>query len=151
MQALRNYAAAGGSLVATFETGLYDETGKPRSEFALGDLFGIRRAGGREKATFEQGQSMIPVFLQSLRDAKHPMNAGFEDTTWFAGPVWRVPLASVAGAAATFIDPYPGYPTEAVFQRKPPTDLPTVVTREDGRFAVCLSCGRRGCFVLQAR
>jgi hypothetical protein len=132
-QALRSYAAAGGSLLATFETGLYDETGRPRAQFVLGDLFGISRTAGREKATFGQGQSMIPVYLQTLRDANHPMNAGFDDTTWVAGPIWRVRLAPVVGVAATFIDPYPGYPTEAVYQRNPPTELPTIVTREDSR------------------
>lgn len=135
-QALRAYASAGGSLLATYETGLYDESGKPRSDFALGDLFGVRKAGPRGKAEFAQGQSMLPVFLQSLR-SKHAVNAGFEDTTWIAGPIWRVPLAPVADAPATFIDPYPGYPTEAVYQRKPPTDIPTIVVREQGssRFA----------------
>jgi hypothetical protein len=32
----------------------------------------------------------------------------------------------------TFINPYPGYPTETVYQREPPTNLPAIVVREQG-------------------
>jgi hypothetical protein len=139
-QALRDYANDGGSLIATFETGLYDENGKPRPDFALGDLFGIKKAGARQKAEFGQAQSMLPVYLQSVR-TKHAVNAGFDDTTWIAGPIWRVPLAPMADAPMTFINPYPGYPTETVYQREPPTNLPTIVVRESGPSRFCYLAG----------
>ncbi len=42
-RALESYVERGGSLLATFETSLYDETGKPRADFALGKLFGISK------------------------------------------------------------------------------------------------------------
>ncbi|HXE08186.1 MAG TPA: alpha-amylase family protein [Acidobacteriaceae bacterium] len=140
-QALRDYASAGGSLIATFETGLYDEAGKARADFALGEVFGIKKSGPREKAQLAtSGQSMLPVYLQSLR-TKHALNAGFDDTTWIAGPIWRVPLAPVADAPMTFINAYPGYPTETVYQREPPTDLPTIVAREQGASRFCYLAG----------
>jgi hypothetical protein len=42
---IREYVRSGGSLMASFETGLYDENLIPRNDFALADVFGIRKAG----------------------------------------------------------------------------------------------------------
>jgi len=39
--AIRDFVAAGGGLVATYETSLYDERGHKRDDFALSDLFGV--------------------------------------------------------------------------------------------------------------
>lgn len=44
--ALRAYVAAGGNLVASFETGLYDERGEPRETPALADLLGLEAIEG---------------------------------------------------------------------------------------------------------
>lgn len=38
----------GGSLLATFETGLYDERGSPRSDFAMAHHFRMHKAGDRQ-------------------------------------------------------------------------------------------------------
>ena len=40
---LRDYVRAGGSLMASFETSLYDENLKPRADFGLADLLGINK------------------------------------------------------------------------------------------------------------
>ncbi len=42
---LRDYVRSGGSIMASFETSLYDENLKPRDDFGLGDLFGTVKAG----------------------------------------------------------------------------------------------------------
>ena len=42
---LRAFAAGGGSLLATFETGLYNERNERRPDFGLADVFEIRRNG----------------------------------------------------------------------------------------------------------
>ncbi len=42
---IRDYVRSGGSLMASFETGLYDENLIPRTDFALADVFGIHQAG----------------------------------------------------------------------------------------------------------
>jgi len=41
VEAVRRFVAAGGGLVATHETSLYDERGNRRKDFALADVFGV--------------------------------------------------------------------------------------------------------------
>jgi hypothetical protein len=129
--ALERYVERGGSLIATFETGLYDEAGQPRAEFALAKVFGIKKAGDRQRSQEERKDPITSVHLQSIK-RRNALTEGFEETEWIAGPVWSVPLAPVQDATMTFIEPYPTYPPEAVFQREAPTDHPSVVMREAG-------------------
>ncbi len=42
VERLRKYVSEGGSLLVTWETGLYDPQGRPQREFALADLLGVR-------------------------------------------------------------------------------------------------------------
>ena len=44
-QQIRDYVQSGGSIMASFETGLYDENLKQRGDFGLSDLLGISKAG----------------------------------------------------------------------------------------------------------
>jgi hypothetical protein len=129
---LEQFVEGGGSLLATFETGLYDETGKARPDFALGHLFGISKNGQRERAEYKSVQPMWSVHLQKIHQ-RNAITEGFEDTEWIAGPVWSVPLAPVQDPVMTFINPYPAYPPEAVFMREPPTNSPSIVLREKGK------------------
>jgi Hypothetical glycosyl hydrolase 6/Beta-galactosidase trimerisation domain len=131
-RALEHFVEQGGSLLATFETGLYDETGKPRPDFALGPLFGISKTGPRERADYKSSQPIWSVHLQKIHQ-RNDITAGFEDTEWIAGPVWSVPLAPIQTPVMTFINPYPTYPPEAVYQREPATNSPSIVLREKGR------------------
>ncbi len=139
-RSLESYVEGGGSLLATFETGLYDESGKPRADFALGKIFGIQRTGPRERAEYQPTQPIWPVHLQKIYE-RNAITAGFEGTEWIAGPVWRIPLAPVAKPIMTYIKPYPAYPTEEVYMREPPTTLPTVVLQEKGRSRLAYLAG----------
>ena len=130
-RALESYVDRGGSLLATFETSLYDETGKPRADFALGQLFGISRIGPRARSD-AGASSATSVHLQSIKQ-RNAITVGFEDTEWIAGPVWAVPLRPVPNPVMTMINPYPVYPPEAVYMRESPTDSPSVVLREKGK------------------
>ncbi|MES2706347.1 MAG: alpha-amylase family protein [Verrucomicrobiota bacterium] len=46
---IRDYVLEGGGLVASSETSLADELGRPRADFGLKDLFGVSRAGDLSK------------------------------------------------------------------------------------------------------
>ncbi|MDF0546300.1 beta-galactosidase trimerization domain-containing protein [Sphingobium sp. H39-3-25] len=138
--ALEAFARRGGSLLATYRTGLMDEKGNPRREFALGSLFGIALDGevtGQASAVLD---SFAPISLQMVR-SRGPLSEGFEDTEWIAGPSKMQPIKPVAGAPFTFIDPYPVYPPEAVYPRKPPADRPAVVLREARGARFCYLAG----------
>lgn len=66
---IREYVRSGGALLATYETSLFDEWGKSRSDFALADVFGaswrespdwgtdlfLRFEGGRSPQLFPEG------------------------------------------------------------------------------------------------
>ena len=80
----------GGTLLATFETSLYDETGKPRSDFVLGHLFCISKAGLRERAEYKPVQPILFAHLQKIYQ-RNAITAGFEETDWITRPVYRVP------------------------------------------------------------
>ena len=44
-EAIRAYVKAGGGVVASMDSSLFDETGSPRNDFALSDLFGVHYTG----------------------------------------------------------------------------------------------------------
>ncbi len=128
---IRQYVERGGSVLATFQTGLFDEAGNARKNFALGELFGIDKAGEASRADETDHAPIGGIHLQSIR-RRGPLTEGFEETTWIAGPEWRQPITPLREADLTFIKPYPVYPPEAVYQREPPSDLPAMVSRKIG-------------------
>jgi hypothetical protein len=131
-QALEAYAKRGGALLATYQTGLFREDGSPRNDFALGSLFGIAKAGdARTNGEDAVLGAFAPISLQAIR-TRGPLTDGFEDTSWIAGPYWSQPITATGDVPLTVIEPYPVYPPEAVYQRVPPGNRPSVVTRQIG-------------------
>lgn len=130
------FVANGGSLMSSFETGLYDVDGRPRPEFALGRMFGMRRAGERSeshKPLPGNTDPYPPTFAGYHRiEAAHPVLSGFQDTNWLAGPNWTVPIEAEGMPVLTLIDPWPIYPTEQTYSREPHTKKPALVLRERG-------------------
>lgn len=109
--ALREYVRAGGGLMATGETSLCDEWGRPRGEFALAEVLGVSyqawpgEPGLRPGRDANAGQQRSSV--ATLQWADHPL---FDDprlaalvpgcSVTFRGPMVRVsPSAGVAPAA----------------------------------------------------
>ncbi len=69
-QRLREYVRAGGNLLATFETSLYDETGLRRQDFALADVFGVEHGGrivGPTRWDFMKATGAPSPWLEGIR------------------------------------------------------------------------------------
>jgi len=134
---LEAYVDRGGSLMTSFETGLYDQTGRLRADFALGRLFAMKRAGDRadsHRPLPGNPQPYPSTFAGYQRiEGSHPITASFHDTGWIAGPNWTIPIESAGEAPLTHVDPYPIYPTEQTYSRVPRTGRPAVVLRKRGR------------------
>jgi hypothetical protein len=123
--AIREYVAAGGSLLATFETSRYNEWGEPRGDFGLRELFGVSTAG---EAIGPFGNSYMHM------DQAHPVLEGFEGTTILPGPEFRVPVSRHSPGALhlSVVPNYPAFPPEMVFPRIRRTEEPAAVFRQLG-------------------
>ncbi|MDF0546299.1 beta-galactosidase trimerization domain-containing protein [Sphingobium sp. H39-3-25] len=132
---IRDFVRRGGSILSTFETGLYDHEGKPRADFALAELFDMHKTGARigygADGTAKARRLPGAVSMQRI-EQPHPVIAGFHDTNWIHGSSWRVPLTAAGKPVLTNIPQHPVYPVEAVFPSQPHTDVPTIVIRERG-------------------
>jgi hypothetical protein len=122
---LKEYVDAGGSLMATFETSLYNERNERRSEFGLADVFGINRAGDVKGTNGNAFYARI--------EKKHPILDGFTDTNWLPGAEFRIPVRPVATPVLTVVPGYVAYPPELSYPAAPRTDEPAVVVSEKGR------------------
>ena len=127
---LRAFVERGGSIVATYETSLYDERGVQRKDFGLASLFGASYAGGSD-------QRMMNSYLRLEGQAgkRHPLLAGLEDTERIINGVARLHTRATAdypNPPLTLIPSYPDLPMEEVFPRQPKTDTPEVFARQAG-------------------
>jgi hypothetical protein len=123
-QQIRDYVQRGGSIMASFETGLYDENLKRREDFGLGDVLGISKAG---EIVGSNGNSYYGRI-----ERKHAVLDGFADTNWIAGAQNRVPLKPVQDAVLTVVPGFVRYPPELAYPPTPHTEEPAVVLRETG-------------------
>jgi Beta-galactosidase trimerisation domain len=119
---LRDYVAQGGSLLATFETGCYDERSKRLSDWPLSDVFGAKIAA---KPVGPNGNA---AYGRIERD--HPILKGFENTKLLPFAEYYVPVMPVQDAFLTILPPFPAFPPEMVYPRVERTDQPAVVLRQ---------------------
>lgn len=121
---LRAYVNSGGSIMASFETCLFDENLQPRAEFGLADLLGISKAGDVIGTNGNAYYGRI--------ERKHPILNGFANTNWLPGAQNRIPLKPVPDPVLTVVPGFVQYPPELAYPPVSHTDEPAVVLRETG-------------------
>jgi hypothetical protein len=128
-RSLAAYVDRGGSLLATFETSLYDEAGSLRKEFGLRDVLGVSFDGQVDR---RMQNSYLALDAESRRT--HPLLRGLQDAPRIINSVQRVRVRPRGEfpSPITLIPSYPDLPMEHVFPRQETTDERQVYLREQG-------------------
>ncbi len=136
VEVIRRFVKAGGGLVATFETSLYDPQFRKRPDLALGDLFHARYTGTN---TVSQRIENLALTL----DAPHPILddpviRAKQNTAWLnpGNPPEKGTLALIA--SATKVKPLEGGAVLATFNVNLPANeagqrYPAIVAAEYGK------------------
>lgn len=133
--AIRGYVERGGSVLATFASSLYDETGKRRDNFGLADLFGVS-FGGRVDGPMQN--SYLSLDADPATGTRHPVLAGLEDTPRIINGVFRLDVRPTTEfpSPLTLIPTYPDLPMEDVYPRVGHTSTRELYIRDLGRSRV---------------
>ncbi|QIP16992.1 twin-arginine translocation signal domain-containing protein [Spirosoma aureum] len=129
---LQAFVDNGGSIVSTFETSLYDEEGKQRSDFGLASLFGV---------SYDQKVEgpLRNSYLQLRQDAKNSQTQlilkGLDDTPRIINTIYKVNVKPTATfpSPITLIPTYPDLPMEDVYPRVAETDTRELYLRQVGK------------------
>jgi hypothetical protein len=130
---IRAFVESGGSVVATYETSLYDEWGVARKDFGLASLFGVSYAGSKEGP---MQNSYLSLEKDPTVGAYHPLLFGFEDTSRIIHGIHRVhvePLGESISPPLRVVPTYPDLPMEECFPRPVKTHDPGVFLRQVGK------------------
>jgi hypothetical protein len=122
---LRAYVDAGGSLLATFETSMYNELNERRSDFGLAGVFGIRKAG-------DLVGTVGNAYLARI-EKQHEILNGFSGTNWIPGAANRIPIAPVDNPILTVVPGFVAYPPELSYPLQERTSEPAIVVRQNGK------------------
>ena len=148
---VRLFVKAGGGLIATGESSLYNESGDRRPDYALADLFGThikeQSQTGKVTSLRKRSNEAYHTYLRlspelrknvdgpntglepSVTGERHPVLKGFEETDIlsFGGLLESVKTDPSAKVLMTFIPQFPIYPPETSWMREPVTDVPGLI------------------------
>lgn len=124
---IRDYVKSGGSLMASFETSLYDQNLQRRDDFGLADLLGISKAGD---AIGTNGNAYYARIENPNATNRQPILDGFHDTNWIPGAQNRIPLKPVNDPVLTVVSGFVRYPPELAYPPVSHTNEPAIVLRE---------------------
>jgi len=129
---IRDFVKAGGSLLATFETSLYDEKGNQRKDFGLSDLFGV---SFNNEVEGPMQNSYLQIRKESDTKGFHPIVLGFENAGRIINGRFRLKVTprEAFPSPVTLIPTYPDLPMEDVYTRIQDTDIREIYLRENGQ------------------
>ena len=145
---ISEFVERGGSIIATYETSLYDEWGVQRKDFGLASLFGASYAGKKEGP---MQNSYLELKKDPATGQHHPLVAGFEDAGRIINTIRRVHVTATNEgqySPLTMIPTYPDLPMEECFPPKEKTHDAGVFVRQVGKGRVIYFPGRYGSYVL---
>lgn len=160
--AVKKFVDAGGSLVATGESSLYDELGDRRADYALSDIFGAHIIANAKQdipaeklagEAYHTYMRLTPELRSQMRGPhtanepaitgrRHPILKGFEETDIlpYGGLLQPLRLDQGADVLMTYIPQFPTYPPEKSYMRVAKTDIPGLIVRTNAK-------GGRICFI----
>jgi hypothetical protein len=129
---LRDFAGKGGSIIATFETSLYDETGKRRQDFGLSDLFGV---SFDNKIEGPMKNSYLKLKKDPVTGKYHQVLNELEDAYRIINTIYKVNVRPNRDfpSPLTLIPTYPDLPMEHVYPRNEDTDIRELYLSETGK------------------
>jgi hypothetical protein len=124
-QQIRDFVNAGGRIVATGETSLYDELGKRRANFGLADLFGCDYV----KTDNDVKNSYLTPHHP------HVLTRGLEDAPRIIAATQQITVKphDMTTGPLTLIPTYPDLPMERVFPLQEQTNTPMAFCRQVGK------------------
>jgi hypothetical protein len=128
---IRKFVKSGGSVVATFESSLYDEYGKQRADFGLGDLFGV---SWDKTIEGPMQNSYLRLKSDPLTNQYHPVLRDLEEAYRIINTVYQVSVTPLSEfpSPVTLIPTYPDLPMEDVYPRRPDTGIRELYLNEIG-------------------
>lgn len=147
--AVKRFSEHGGSLIATGETSLYNESGEALEDYALGDLFGVHAVSKPDRKDISLMNRTLHTYLRlspemrskvygpetgtepAIVGERHAALKGFDETDILPFGGSLKPLKTDAGTKVimTFIPDFPIYPPETAWMREPKTDIPGLVLK----------------------
>ncbi|OWJ67402.1 alpha-amylase family protein [Inquilinus limosus] len=131
-KAVEDYVAGGGAVVATFESGCFDEWGHRRAAPALARLFGVEVAGPPFGAAQGEHRHHRRGHLARI-EGDHPIVTGFGDTTLLPYGEFRLPVAPGGADLLSIVEPYAAFPPEMVYTDMPRTQETALSARRHGQ------------------
>jgi len=128
---LREFVRKGGSLLATFETSLYDEEGSRRNNFGLADLFGVSYT---KKVDGPMQNSYLKLKSDPGSGKFHPVLKDLEDAFRIINTVYMVKVNPECElpSPVTLIPTYPDLPMEHVYPLEPETNIRGLYLNDNG-------------------
>jgi putative glycosyl hydrolase-like family 6 (GHL6) protein/glycosyl hydrolase family 42 (putative beta-galactosidase) len=125
-EAVRRFVERGGTLIASFQTSLYDENGEPREDFGLADVFGIHLEERELDTSFDRYQYVLAP--------DHDLLRGFRDTEVLAmaGRACRVSAHPDTQVVTSITEQIRNQPPELAWSDDLSAGMPGACTHEYG-------------------